>query len=392
MSVGSNLEEELQRMKAQRATFGSHALVRRFQTTTEFDDHESKCHTDLTIPAVKHISSVCRTQYTEHPELMKMRSRFAVWTYLEKKGAAASGWLCAQKRLPESLYKALQDYVKTATTTTSVIPPPDYLFLLDADTYLNMDNIFGKKDPFNDGLVPTKYPSNETMVVAGCLVRERVMEHNFTFPWGGFGTIFTKPSIERFVQPIGDCDAYNFTSDRSLLLDPETNARLSTLSHRPLTDSEFERLVCAKLTEDLIGEEALFRNGMSVADLMYQYVTHWKYVDADVHWKENQIVLGKNGENKKTTGGFCMHSDWVIGYFVNHYYLSSFDGEIEYFKDNPENRLAGYDGSEFYAGKRTKANYKARKQCLNDYDHACDPQTAHICHHVSPKKMQELAT
>lgn len=240
-----------------------------------------------------------------------------------------------------------------------MIPPPDYLFLLDADTFLNMDKIFGKKDPFYDGLLPTKYPSNETTVLAGCLVRERVHEHNFTFPWGGFGTIFTKPSIERFVQPIGGCDDYNFTSDHGLLLDPETNAPLSTLSHRPLTDSEFERLVCAKLTEDLFGEAALFHNGMSVADLMYQYVTHWKYVDADVHWKKKQVIQGKNGKSTKTTGGFCIHSDWVIGYFVNHYYLASHGGEVSYFEDNPEHRLAGYDGSEHYAGRVTKKSTKA---------------------------------
>ena len=89
------------------------------------------------------------------------------------------------------------------------------------------------------------------------------------------------------------------------------------MSYRELTDDEFERLVCSKIKEDMIGESFLFETGMSVADLMYKYVTHWKFVNAEQHWKRTHP---RDYNKAQTTGGFCMHADWVIGYFVNQYY------------------------------------------------------------------------
>lgn len=77
---------------------------------------------------------------------MKFRSRFARVEHIAKKGSdsASAGWLCAQKRPAESLYKALKGYRydnNKSTDNTTRLSIPDYLFLLDADTYLNMDNI-----------------------------------------------------------------------------------------------------------------------------------------------------------------------------------------------------------------------------------------------------------
>lgn len=172
-------------------------------------------------------------------------------------------------------------------------------------------------------------------------------------------------------------------------------ASLKTMRYCELTNSEFERLICSKIREDRVGEAFLFQSGMSVVDLMYKYVTHWNYVNAQNEWKQNPKGIHSN----TGPGGFCLHADWVIGYFVNHYYLSTHDNNDDddnkvnqFYRDNPEHRLSGYNGLKFYAGKHTAANILSMKQCNNDYDHNCNPSTAHFCHHVSASKMRELST
>jgi hypothetical protein len=399
ISIGSHKESDL--LSAQHETFGSHATIRQFRIFNEADDHEQTCATDLEAKgnsSWSFISKFCRAlDYSD--ELMKFRSRFARAEWIEKKGsdAASAGWLCAQKRPAESLYKVLKGYrynnnTNTNTTTTR-LSIPDYLFLLDADTYLNMDNILARGG--GQQFLPSKYPPDDTLAIAGCRIKERVNEHNFTFPWGGFGTIFTRGSIERFLHPIHNCNINenHNTDDDDLMLDPKTKASLKTMSYREHTNNEFERLICSKISEDLAGEAFLFHSGMSVADLMYNYVTHWNYVNAQNEWIRNPKGIRSNAG----PGGFCFHADWVIGYFVNHYYLSTHDNNPDskkvnlYYKDNPEHRLRGYNGSEFYAGLQNAANIRAMQQCNNDYDHNCNPATAHFCHHVSASKMRELS-
>ena len=252
---------------------------------------------------------------------------------------------------------------------------PDYLFLLDADTYINIEKMLGDG---NGGYLSTTYPLNKTTVIAGCRIKERVREHNFTFPWGGFGTIFNRRSIERLIEPIYGCHPAEANEDD--LVDPKSNTSLKTLGHRELSKSEFSRLVCSKIKDDIIGEAFLFEEGMSVADLMYAYVTNWKYIGAQKNWSPRDNDRGNNG--------FCFHADWVLGYFVNHYYLSSHD-YMDFYKDNPEHRLLGYNRSELYAGNQRPIVDQLR-ECKNDYDRNCDPNTAHICHHVSAAKIREL--
>jgi hypothetical protein len=181
-----------------------------------------------------------------------------------KEKANPAGWLCAQKRPAESLFRTLDRYRREGGKSDY----PDYLFLLDDDTYLNMDQIVPH--------LQRSYPPQDSYAVAGCMVRERVMQHNFTFPWGGFGTIFTRGLIEKFLHPI-HCTAVAATTEQN---QGDDTGPLAT-TPRELTLPEFERLVCHRLTEDKVGEAYLFRPGMSVADLMYEYVTHWNYTNAE---------------------------------------------------------------------------------------------------------------
>ncbi|KAL3911739.1 MAG: hypothetical protein SGILL_007163, partial [Bacillariaceae sp.] len=198
IAVGSNTRWDL--VETQNATFGQHPSVRNFFTFSEADDHEAHCHSNLTMESTRFVSKHCRnSRHTQ--ETLKYRSRFARVQFLQKKENPA-GWLCAQKRPAESLFRVLDDYRQqrqrmivdgTDSATLDQIFP-DYLFLLDDDTYLNMEPILE--------VLPELYPANNSYAVAGCMVRERVHQHNFTFPWGGFGTIFSKALIEKFVHPI----------------------------------------------------------------------------------------------------------------------------------------------------------------------------------------------
>lgn len=202
------------------------------------------------------------------------------------------------------------------------------------------------------------------------MIRERPDKHNFTFPWGGFGTIFTKKSIERFVDPTRNCPFHRrdpnendgtiyALGDTDELLDPKSKTSLKTMHHRELTNDEFQLVVCSRLREDRIGEGHLFEEGMSVTDVMYKYVTNWKYVEAENNWKTdpNHLVPPKFKEIVKPgfhqlpkfiPGGFCFHADWAIGCFVNHYYWSSRTTAPApaHFNNNPEDRLHSYRGSE----------------------------------------------
>jgi len=122
-----------------------------------------------------------------------------------------------------------------------------------------------------------------------------------------------------------------------------------------------------------LGEAFLFQDGMSVADLMYKFVTHWLYTGAEENWDR----LGGPG--------FCMHSDWVTGYFVNTYYLAQHSGD-EYFQQHDGDRFRGWRGSEFYIDWVTKEKLK---ECSHDGDEKCIPESQ-FCHHVTPGKMRDI--
>jgi hypothetical protein len=115
---------------------------------------------------------------------------------------------------------------------------------------------------------------------------------------------------------------------------------------------------------------------MSVAHLMDAYISRYQYLDAG-HW------AGTGG------GGFCMHSDWVVGFFVNFYNIAHRRDNAHYNPSFPNNLLQGYLGSQQYAGKQTAAVKARYGQCAHDRNEKCT-SSAHICHYVTPERMQTL--
>jgi hypothetical protein len=171
--------------------------------------------------------------------------------------ANPGGWICAQKRPHYGLAKAAKHYAKHRQEDL-----PDWLIIMDDDTYYNMElfyEYFWHRD------------ASDLEVLAGCLMR---LPGNFTAPYGGYGSVFSRGSLAKLLLPI-EC---------------------------PSAD---DQATCDRLQDNLVGELRHFRNGMSLIDLFHAYVSAERYRDVD-RW----------------SAGFCMHSDVLLGYLVNFYNAS----------------------------------------------------------------------
>ncbi|KAL7534082.1 hypothetical protein ACHAWF_004715 [Thalassiosira exigua] len=329
LSVGSINQLEL--LSAQERILSSHQSVRNFFNVTELDDADPSCHTNLTWDHVSKVVNFCHRRPSFGPEVRYLRSQYARAEWLRKKRNPA-GWLCAQQRPFAGLRKVQARYRRTRQAL------PDYLLILDDDTYYDMD-AFRRNH--------RRLDSSELAVAAGCLVRHPVHEINFTFPFGGFGTIVSKGSLDYLFHPIG-CP----------LLDE--GAHPATGTH---VNSEG---ICDQLSKNLVGELRRFENGDSLADLMYKYANGERYGDVD-RW----------------TAGFCMHSDWVTGYFVN-FYNASTHVEEKFYEHVPQARMEAYGDSVIYR--------KPTGFCKNDHEAGECRRGSEICHRASVGWMERETT
>jgi hypothetical protein len=317
VSVGSLHKPEYQ--EAQHATFASHENVRHFFTVTELNDTDSRCHTDFTDKQFSQVVKYCRTgtpHQTRESKLLRtlvFRSRHATW------------WVCAQKRPIDGVHMALEQY-KEVAASSAASPLPDYLLIIDDDTYVNVDRI--------TATVHEHYPVHETHVVAGCLFT-RLGKLKFTFPFGGFGSILTKAAIQRLMQPI-NC---NNTLDMD----------------------DFTRHACWRLQLNLVGERQYFEDGMSVGDLMYKYSAELPFTGAQT-W---------------TNAGYCFHSDHALAYFFNFYHLAV-----------PDELLMLGDFDDRLRMEHSYARLAGDDECKNKED-KCSVDSR-ICHYTKPEQMERL--
>ena len=198
LSVGSVTRLEF--LHAQKRTFASHASVRNFFNVTERDDPDPDCHEKLTRSQLQQISLYCRNERPSKAvgETYRfIRGLYARWPWLEKK-ANPVGWMCAQQRPHAGMMKVRNHY------KTSGQDLPDYLLVMDDDTYINMKTFEREfrgylARPRKDLSPPDK---SEPLVMAGCLVKQPVKQLNFTFPFGGFGTFLSRGALEELYRPI----------------------------------------------------------------------------------------------------------------------------------------------------------------------------------------------
>ena len=452
LSIGSVTQQELQ--TAQRETLGSHVAIRHFYAATEADDSEPHCHTDLTTEMVLNVSRYCKRPTHRNMTLMmntttnttttnttttnwmntttmnmtktkqqvldEKHAMFAVLrTYFFRAEKLAAkphpvGWLCAQKRPLTAFGNLIAKYQYHIPDKL-----PDYLWVLDDDTWINWNAVL----PF----ITKQYPPNQARVVAGCLMMTQKEISNFTAPFGGFGILWTRRALQNWIQPLY-CDrpptvaAVEFllamtvkttttTAAASLSLNMQQHAHLWTLAKQASNHNNataFEVLACWRLEQDGIGERALFRNGMNVAELMVAYATHTQFTQVD-KWEAQDSV------------GFCMHSDWAWAYFANYYHIGQPFLDHHHKKkkkkknghrvrrsgrhfvppDDLHDRITGYNHSVFYIGHDMiyREEVHNLQQCNNGIDMTgqrgpngdgfCDYRH-HLCHRITSSHMRLL--
>lgn len=321
LSIGSQERPELQ--ITQQESFASHISTRHFFNATEADDGDPLCHSHLMPNATFNISIFCKHRKPDlHPIRHHLQGQFANVKWLQQKKNPV-GWLCAQRRPLHGLYKVLQQYNHSGEKL------PDYLVVLDDDTYFNMERfqqLIRDDDTQHDA---TEH--DQPHVFAGCLVRRPVHEANFTFPFGGYGTIFNRASLQNLMRPIV-CPANTQT--------------------------------CEQIQQNIWGEKHVFENGMSLVELIQAFANYMPYRDyARGLWKKQD--------------GFCLHSDWAIGYFVNFYNISSHTTD-PFYAGVPQSRMEEWHDSAIYSSKKGF--------CQNENVENCRPGDV-TCHYMTAEAM-----
>lgn len=313
LSVGTRYNLKL--LEAQSKTWASHRSIRNYFAATELDDADKSCYMTLNRTQIENIVDYCVTvqPLAKGPLKTQYKKAFARGAFAER----GAGWMCAQQRFSVAVETLGRYYRKLFEGGDFQLP--DFILFQDDDTYYNMVRI--------EDFLKDKDPSIP-LAEAPCLIRHAHVD-NFSFPWGGYGLILSRGAIENLIRPI-HCD----------------NTEAS---------DEFQQNVCSRLDDDILGERQHFRDGMSVSDLMGAQVRGNFFTKfSHYNW------------------GYCLHSDWVVGYFINYYYISS---AIKGFQSNVriEDTLGGI--------------YKDDKgNCANVNVTMCT-EAAHACHRQTAKSM-----
>jgi len=313
ISVGSLLKKEYH--QAQMRTFAQHRSIRHFYPITEKNDTDATCYTQLTTDQLDKIINFCSN--TEQESYISTTLRKNLF-----KPQRHTGWLCAQKRPLDGLYQVLEKYKNKEETI------PDYLFIIEEDTFLNMDALMLD--------LLRNYPANKTKAISGCN-NEFLKTSRISFPEGGFGSYFTRAAIERFIQPFY-CDG----RDQQSILN------------------------CWRKNVNALGEKEYYHGGMSVHELMHNFTMAHQFTRVE-EWSKS---------------GYCLHADHALAYFTNFYHIpvpENFLSKGERPKDKIRRKFS-FTGLQ---GRRVS-------ECSNQRD-GCSAK-ARICHDINPEQMDQLHT
>jgi hypothetical protein len=368
ISIGSvtrmGLMEVQRRTWASATRYQSRPILRHFWAIHEDnvdpddDDDDTTCYNDLTVEDVMNISNWCRDRYMHNHTKRYLQVKYnstagsirssrhykmtdtlqpSSWVmsqwikhfgynkWLAKKSNPV-GWLCAQKRFAKGLAAVLKQYQRGGEYSI-----PDYVLLVDDDTYVNVDLLLQNELKDRNPMEP--------YVGAGCRVRiEMDASPITTFAFGGLGHVLSKASIERFTRPI-HCSSE--------------------------AKSEFESKVCSTISQDLIGEQRFFYDGMSVAELMDTRARAEAYLQFQ-QWQD----------------GFCFHGDHYLAVMIHLYGILSTSVTEE-----DLTIMQAMKDSEIIIMSKNETIRKGN--CWNEYDH-CDPKTSVVCHYQTPQQMIAL--
>ena len=301
---------------AQKQTFGSHRFVRNFFPITELNDTDIHCSTNLTFDQYQRVVASCvKDQNLKLPTTL----------FLPRNNSTE--WLCAQKRPIDGLLLALKKYKSWRSSI------PDYLILINDDTYLNMD-----------ALVKTfqeSYPPNDNHLVAGCTFLG-IKESHFVFPVDGMGTIITRATMEKIIKPI-HCQNVDQSTD------------------------PFVQWTCWRIKQNLIGEMRFFQEGMSIGDLIHAYTSGLSFTNVEA-WDDS---------------AYCMHGDHALGYFLNYYHVSVPDWLLS--ETTPTDDLRRMFSYKKLADSSEDGHSGKGGECGNVFD-KCTTESR-ICRNFSPEQM-----
>jgi hypothetical protein len=322
ISIGSATKKKLQ--DAQEHTFGSHSSVRNFFRLTEKVDSDPDCAKSLTPAQVSQVAWFCKSS----KGVSGLKHRLLNELYFEKK---APGWVCAQKRPIDALHHVLSKYQNENVVI------PHYLFMIDDDTYINMDSI--NEYLYND------FPYETPYVVGGCLFFG-AKNYRVNFLYGGFGSFLSRAAVQRLIRPI------NCTSDAN-----------------GAYEDSFSRYACWRLEENMFGEKAFFSDGMSLNDLMYKYAADQPFTQVH-NWKI----------------GYCFHSDHTLTYFLNLYHIAVPDHELDAHPKVTDalRRIYQYAA----VSNATQGRHWCKGECVYESDQCFSNST--LCHYIQPYQMYAL--
>jgi hypothetical protein len=309
--------------------------VRFFFESTEQDDIDPTCNEVMKPDTVKKIALFCgRQMLSEDKYKLRMLAKafFAQPKWLEKTNKGI-GWLCAQQRFASMLGKGGKFYQIQLEVDKS-FELPSFLLIQDDDTYYNMDML-------EQELLLKVKDVSIPFAAAGCLVHMPIHMLNFSFPYGGYGTILSRGAIMRLIQPI------------------YCNRSMHDESRRSVDNSSFESHVCDTMQNDIFGEKQAFQNGMSISDLMRAHAASNPFRDY-MHWKRRP--------------GYCFHGDWIIGYFLNFYVLLDNRSTNPAPSTLPNFRMDSSLGYQ-YGTRNPKGNCGQKYSCSRTEHAACHRQT-----------------
>lgn len=319
VSVGTKFA--VPQMEAQAATWASHKSMRYLFGMTEDDDADPLCHEAMTEDQYHKFFKTCITKQYPGSRIKGIRRQMPTINFMLRHNKT-KGWVCAQQRFAHAMGKVGRFYQRDEG------PLPDYLFIQDDDTWFGMDGL--------TSFLATKASRTIPFVTAGCHVEWPFHIVNFSFPFGGFGMMLNRVSIERLIKPIY-CQ----------------NQTASTDAHT--------QKVCFRLQEDIASERMAFKEGMSISELMDRHAAMHPYRSYE-RWGDP---------------GYCMCGDWVLGYYANYYELGS--------RENAHLDFVHIDKSIGYHYKEPTG------ECRNHGpEHCLSAKEPKSCHRMTPGAMAEM--
>jgi hypothetical protein len=337
------------RTDVQATTFGAHRYVRDYYAITAWNDTNQDCQADLTRREPQW-STYCGSD----PNTNKRKDRSVVSRLLRSDlmgsdqnsphNNRTAEHLCDQIRFVDGFHKVIQQYQPSDDGTRNI---PDYLILIQEDTYLHIDT-----------LVPSlhqSYDPREPHVLAGCTHLLRPKDLYLVYPVHGLASILTRAAVERILAPI-HCDG-----------------GLAATAHasRPQPTEAFLRWTCWRIAQDNMGEKRFFTNGMSMIDLMLAYASQLPYTPIQ-QW--NHV-------------GYCVPSDTLFGYFFNYYHIALPDWILN--DTAPTDQVRKQYSYKKLVGSMEEGHSGVGGECANS-NGQCHTHNARICHGLTMEQMTDL--